>query len=113
MQFMSKFFRFLVKACPYSVLGKKSVGFLKGTSSRGRGLKSKTEVLKSGIKTGRNILLVGLFCPFLWYSILTGSSRDFIIFNVVHSGIIVGLGFLILSVNYVMLYQHIKLTKKG
>jgi hypothetical protein len=54
-----------------------------------------------------------LFCPFLWYSILSGASKDFIIMNVIHSGIIVSLGLVILSVNYVVLYSYSKSTEKG
>jgi len=113
MQFLTIFFKSLVQACPYSLVGKKCIGILKDKPSTIKSLKIKTLLFKTGIKTGRNISLVGLFCPFLWYSILSGASKDFIIMNVIHSGIIVSLGLVILSVNYVVLYSYSKSTEKG
>lgn len=102
MHYLSNFFKSIIKACPYSLLGKKCVDLFKEKPSTVKHLKEKKQVLKTGIKTGRNISLVGMFCPFLWYSILSGASPDFILLNVLHSGIIVGFGLVISSVNYVL-----------
>ena len=113
MQFLTNFFKSIVQACPYSLVGKKCIGVFKNKPSTDKNLKNKILLFKTGIKTGRNISLVGLFCPFLWYAILSGASKDFIVMNVVHSGIIVGLGLVILSINYMGLYAYTKSTKKG
>ena len=112
MQFLSSFFKSIVKACPYALIGKKCIAVIKGKPSTVNNLKNKILLFKTGIKTGRNIALIGVFCPFLWYSILSGASKDFIILNVIHSGIIVALGLLIISVNYVVFYANAKSYKK-
>ena len=113
MQSLSNFFKKLVKACPYALLGKQCKDVLKGQPSSPKPSKNKTHLFKAGIKTGRNIALVGVFCPFLWYAILSGASRNFILLNLIHSGIIVGLGLLVLGFNYLALYAYTKSPKRG
>ena len=88
------------------------MGILKGKPNTASNLKNKIQLYKTGIKTGRHISLIGVFCPFLWYSILSGASKDFIILNVIHSGIIAGIGLIVLCVNYVALYSYTKSTDK-
>ncbi len=66
----------------------------------------KLQKFQNGIKTGRNIALIGVFCPFLWYSILTRQSADLTLLHAIHSGIIVGLGLLVLLINYLALFIH-------
>lgn len=113
MQFLRNFLKSTIKACPYSLIGKKCMGILKAKPDTDTNFKNKIHVYKTGIKTGRHISLVGVFCPFLWYSILSGASKDFIILNVIHSGIIVGIGLVVLCVNYVALYSYTKSTDKA
>jgi hypothetical protein len=50
-------------------------------------------------KAGRNIALLGLFCPFFWYALLTGASRDTLLFHATHSGIVflIGLSIMLAS----------------
>ena len=112
MKFISNLFKSIVAACPYSIIGKKCIGVLNNKPKPDNNSKNKTQAFKAGIKTGRNIALVGVFCPFLWYAILSGASKDFILLNVIHSGIIVVLGLVIITVNYVVFYANSKSSKK-
>lgn len=113
MRSLSDFFKSLIQACPYSRVGKKCMDVVKGKPSTKKSSKNKTLLFKAGIKTGRNIALVGVFCPFLWYAILSGASKDFIILNLIHSGIIVIIGIVVVGINYVALYASTKSIKKG
>ncbi|MGJ8550566.1 hypothetical protein [Winogradskyella wichelsiae] len=110
MQFLSHFFKSIIKACPYSLLGKHCISAFKEKPNTDKTIKNKIQIFKSGIKTGRNIALIGVFCPFLWYAILSGAHIDFIILNTIHSGIVAGIGLVIISVNCVALYAQ---TRKG
>jgi len=113
MSFFKNLFKSIVNACPYSILGKKCMGVLNNKPKTNNTPTNKIKPFKAGIKTGRNIALVGIFCPFLWYAILSGASKDFILLNVIHSGIIVALGLVIITVNYVLLYANSKPSKKA
>ncbi|MDW7692645.1 hypothetical protein R9C00_12080 [Flammeovirgaceae bacterium SG7u.111] len=108
---MSKVIRFIqsiINACPYSIAGKKCLQAIKGNKIDKKGNNHKILRYKKGIKTGANILLIGVFCPFLWYSILAGQSKDLICLNVLHSGIIAGIGVLIVVINYLSMVYYRK-----
>ncbi|MBP1840003.1 hypothetical protein [Formosa algae] len=109
MQTLIHFFKSLIQACPYTLMGKHCKDVLKGKSKQQSTPKLKS--IKQGMKMGRNIALVGVFCPFLWISVLSGASTDFIILNVIHSGIIVCLGLVVIGVNYLILYMHTRTVK--
>ena len=47
-------------------------------------------------RTGRNIALLGLFCPFFWYALLTGASKAVLTFHATHSAIVFLLGIVIM-----------------
>lgn len=113
MQSLSNFFKSIVQACPYSLVGKKCMNKFKSNPNTHKNSKNKTQLYKSGIKTGRNISLVGVFCPFLWYSILSGASKNFIVLNLIHSGIIVAIGLVVAGINYVALYSYTKSIEKN
>ncbi|WP_157757613.1 hypothetical protein [Pseudalgibacter alginicilyticus] len=113
MQHLNKFFKSVVQACPYSLVGKKCMDAVKGKPSVNKNSNNKTQLFQKGIKTGRNISLVGVFCPFLWFSILSGATKDFIILNLIHSGIIVGIGLVIMGINYIALNSKSKSVGKG
>ncbi|MAN29134.1 MAG: hypothetical protein CMH14_17770 [Mesonia sp.] len=99
---------FLFKACPYSFIGRKCFDAVKGKtrSHTNKNLNDRILSFKLGIKTGRNIILIGVFCPILWYSILSGANKKFIELNLIHSAIIVGLGLLVMLVNYIALFNY-------
>jgi len=50
-------------------------------------------------KSGRNIALLGLFCPFFWFSLFSGADSSTILFNAIHSGIVFLLGVVIMLVS--------------
>ncbi|GAA5219980.1 hypothetical protein [Membranihabitans marinus] len=103
---LNRYFKSIVKACPYTILGKKGIEIFKAAPKSDKNIENKMQRYKTGMKTGRNISLVGVFCPFLWYAILSGASKEFIMLNVIHSALFVVLGLLILGVNYVALYRY-------
>jgi hypothetical protein len=82
---------------------KKCIDIIKGKKYTGPQNHNKILKYRNGIKIGRNIMLIGVFCPFLWYSILSGKSEELIFLNMIHSGIFVGIGFLIVSISYLVL----------
>jgi hypothetical protein len=102
----------IIKACPYSIAGKKCIEIVKGKRGDKKKDNTKIETFKKGIKTGRNIVLIGVCCPFLWYSILSGSSKDLIIINLMHSGVIASLGFVLILINYLALFRNKNIHKK-
>lgn len=62
-------------------------------------------VLKNGenisdqTRTGRNIALLGIFCPIFWYALFTGASTSELIFHATHSSIVflIGVGIIFIS----------------
>jgi len=105
MKSVSHFFKAVVQSCPYTLVGKSCVEAVKRKSVTPKKTPKNSSLYKKGMQTGRNIALVGVFCPFLWYSILSGGTRDFIILNAIHSGIIVCIGGVVAGINYIAL-QH-------
>ncbi|MFB9052485.1 hypothetical protein ACFFVB_05275 [Formosa undariae] len=111
---VSHFFKSVVQACPYTLVGKTCVDAIKGKSVTPKKTPKNSHLYKKGMQTGRNIALVGVFCPFLWYSILSGGSKDFIILNAIHSGIIVCIGLAVVGINYFALnYSRNKAIQSG
>ncbi|CAM4005419.1 hypothetical protein [Vibrio neonatus] len=49
-------------------------------------------------RTGRNIALLGIFCPFFWYALFTGASRGELAFHAMHSGVVFLIGIAIMFV---------------
>ncbi|UPR34013.1 hypothetical protein ISX50_13115 [Vibrio cyclitrophicus] len=47
-------------------------------------------------RTGRNIALLGLFCPFFWYALFTGASKAELTFHATHSGVVFLIGIVIM-----------------
>lgn len=83
-----------VTYCPYCLAGKKVVQIVNGKKNL---VKKCTptqleRTILNGMKTGRNIALIGVFCPFFWFSLLTGASGQAIQFNAIHSGIVILIG---------------------
>ncbi len=85
--------RAVLSACPYTLLLRALIrwgGIMLGREA------SRNEVpdrrLADGVVTGRNIMLIGVFCPFFWLSLLSGAGRDQIRLNAIHSGVVAFLG---------------------
>lgn len=94
-----RFICYLISCCPYSMLGKKVLRFLRNeTGTPVEKLTNREIQLKSKIKIGYGIMLVGIFCPIFWISFLSGARGNELMFNAVHSFLVVifGLGFVII-----------------
>ncbi|MHC1760461.1 MAG: hypothetical protein AB9917_13315 [Negativicutes bacterium] len=80
-------------ACPYTMVGKKVVQSVRGKRVIPNTVDSAKEgELKARMKTGRNVALIGFFCPIFWISLFTGASAGELYFNAAHSGIVVVIG---------------------
>jgi hypothetical protein len=49
--------------------------------------------------TGRNIALLGLFCPFFWFALFSGADKATLIFHATHSGIVFLIGVVIMLIS--------------
>ena len=50
-------------------------------------------------KAGRNIALLGFFCPFFWFAVFTGASEEVVFMHATHSGIVLLIGIVIIFVS--------------
>ncbi|MDR9828915.1 hypothetical protein RCJ22_25335, partial [Vibrio sp. FNV 38] len=50
-------------------------------------------------RAGRNIALLGLFCPLFWYALFTGASGAELAFHATHSGVVFLIGIAIMFVS--------------
>lgn len=92
------FFGNLISYCPYTMLAKKIFRFLRGETGTTPDQLTNREIhLKSNIKIGYGIMLVGIFCPIFWLSLIAGARGDELMFNAIHSFLVFlfGLGFVI------------------
>ena len=74
----------LSKLCAYSHMFKVFISFLK------------KEDISQQTKAGRNIALIGLFCPFFWYALFTGASKGELTFHAIHSSIVFLIGIVVI-----------------
>lgn len=89
------FIRYLISCCPYTIIGKKILRFLRReTGTPDESLTNRELHLKSQIKIGFGIMLIGVFCPIFWLSYLSGARGNDLMFNAVHSGIVILFGLL-------------------
>ena len=80
-------------SCPYTIMGKKVVESARGKWGRIDKVSNNRESeLISRMRTGRNIALIGIFCPFFWFSLFSGAPTNEVYFNGAHSGIVVAIG---------------------
>jgi hypothetical protein len=80
------------------MLLKKILGLLRGEIGTPRQQLTNREIyLKSNIKIGYGIMLIGILCPIFWFSYFSGARGNELMFNAVHSGLVIlfGLGFVI------------------
>lgn len=92
------FFGNLISYCPYTMLAKKILRILRGETGTSPDQLTNREIhLKSNIRIGYGIMLVGIFCPIFWLSLLAGARGDELLFNAIHSFLVFlfGLGFAI------------------
>jgi hypothetical protein len=88
-------FSYLISCCPYTMIAKKILRFLRSeTGTPPNQLTNREIYLKSNIRIGYGIILIGIFCPIFWISFLLGARGDELMFNAVHSGIVIMIGLL-------------------
>lgn len=81
--------------CPYCIVGKQVSNKISGKkepANKSNPPSNNEKRLLEGIKTGRNIALVGVFCPIFWTSLFMGAERSVLLFNAAHSGIFICIG---------------------
>ncbi|TCS35699.1 hypothetical protein [Reinekea marinisedimentorum] len=76
----------LTKWCAYSHLVKVGSALIKG------------EAISEQARAGRNIALLGLFCPFFWYALLTGANKAELAFHATHSGVVIMIGLVLMFI---------------
>jgi len=77
------------KLCAYSYIYKLFLTLING------------DKLSEQTKSGRNIALLGFFCPFFWFSLFSGADASTILFNAIHSGIVFLIGVVIMFISFI------------
>lgn len=80
--------RKLSKWCAYSHLYRLLLSITRGDKLSEQG------------KAGRNIALLGLFCPFFWYALLSGAQTSTVMMHAAHSGIVFLIGVVIMAFSF-------------
>jgi len=60
----------------------------------------KGEKLSDQEKMGRNIALLGIFCPFFWFALFTGADKSTLAFHATHSSLVFLLGIVIMIFSF-------------
>lgn len=79
---------------------------VRGKQARARRVSDRERVLRSRIKMGRNIALIGFFCPIFWVSLFAGMNRSVVMINAVHSGAVILIGLAVMGVGAWALANH-------
>jgi hypothetical protein len=89
------------------MLGKKILQFLRGeTGTHNEPLTNRELYLKNQIKIGSGIMLIGIFCPIFWFSYLSGARGNDLMFNAVHSLIVILFGLLYFAIYWIQLQKE-------
>jgi hypothetical protein len=109
------FVRYLISCCPYTMVGKKILQFLRGETGIAQEPVTNRELhLKSQIKIGLGIMLIGIFCPIFWISFLSGARGNELMFNAIHSGIVILFGLLYFATYRIQLInEQAQRSRKG
>jgi hypothetical protein len=74
------------------MLGKKLVQFSRGDIGTHLPQTKREIYLQSKVKIGYGIILIGVLCPIFWFSFLSGARGSELMFNAVHSLIVIVFG---------------------
>ena len=108
------FLGYLISCCPYTMLGKKILRFLRReTDTPQEPLTNREIYLKSKVKIGFGIMLIGVFCPIFWFSFLSGARGNEIMFNAVHSGIVILFGLMYIAIYRIQLRKEQGVIRSG
>ena len=90
------------------MLAKKVLRFLRGeTGTPPEQLTNREIYLRSNIRIGYGIILIGVFCPFFWFAFLSGAQGNDLMFNAVHSGIVILFGLLYFATYWIQLRNEL------
>ncbi len=64
------------------------------------------------MKMGRNIALIGVFCPFFWIAVFSGATGQTLYANAIHSGIVIVIGLAILATYRLRLARYRKDSRR-
>ena len=88
MQFFKLVMNNAAKWCAYSHIYRVFTNLIRGDKLSEQG------------KVGRNIALLGIFCPFFWYALFSGAQKSTVILHATHSGIVFLLGVVIMVFSF-------------
>lgn len=108
MSSIKNFFMRLVNACPYTWAGKKCVEVATRNKTVPKKYDNKEIQFRNGMKSGRDISLIGFFCPFFWFSLFAGADKSTLLLNAYHSGVVIALGLVVVLLNYFLMLRHRK-----
>jgi hypothetical protein len=95
------FVGFLISCCPFTMLGKKIMKFLRGEpGTPPEPLTNRVLYIKGQIKIGFGIMLIGIFCPVFWFSFLAGAQGNVLMINALCSSIVILFGLM-----YIVIYR--------
>lgn len=77
----------VTKWCAYSHMFKVFYALIKGGD------------ISDQTRAGRNVALLGLFCPLFWYALFTGAGKAELAFHATHSGVVFLIGIVIMFVS--------------
>ena len=98
------FIGYLISCCPYTMLGKKILRCLRGETGKPHDQLTNRELYLQGqVKIGFGIMLIGVFCPIFWIAFLSGSRGNDLMFNAIHSGIVILFGLLYIAIYRIQL----------
>jgi hypothetical protein len=93
--------------CPYTMLGKTIIRFLRGEKDLPHEpLTSNERYVKSKTTFGVGIILIGIFCPIFWISLITGAQGDELLRSGINSLMVVLFGILYIG------YYRVQSQKK-
>lgn len=89
------------------MLGKKIIWSLQGKKIQSsESLKNRETYLKSKDTLGLGIILIGVFCPIFWISLLTGAEGEELIRSGINSLLVVLFGIFYIA------YHHLQIRKQ-
>lgn len=87
----------ITSACPYTALGKRAVRAFKREPATPTTVGEFPSRVRARITLGRNIALIGFFCPFFWGSLLGGARAQTVCLNASHSAIVMLVGLVVMA----------------
>jgi|GEM_PF-3104700 len=98
--------------CPYTMLGKKIIWSLQGKKKQSsEPLKNRETYLKSKNTFGLGIILIGVFCPIFWISLVTGVEGEELIRSGINSLLVVLFGIFYIAYHHLYIRKQMKMKQ--